>query len=261
METTSLFATSKDGTRIAYEKSGTGPVLIMIDPAGGYHGWRPMADLIPLLDSHFTVVTYDRRGRGYSTDTLPYSADRELDDLEALIDAVGGPVHLFGFSSGAVLNLLAAARGLPVSKIISLEPPLESYDEPLPPSELETEIADLVAKGQRREAHFHFNRSIGVPEEVMEQEHQNSNWDELEAMAHTMVYDLTIIRSLPVPQLAAIMTPTLVVASDATGDFMLNWTKATADTLPNGEHLVLHGDWHGVPADVLAPKMIEFLNR
>src|SRR5690606_3435102 len=134
-----------------------------------------MTHVLPLLEPHFTVVTYDRRGRGHSTDTLPYSTDREVDDLQALIDAVGSPVHLFGFSSGAVLSLLAAARGLPVSRIVLLEPPLEAYDQPLPPSELELEIADLVAKGQRREAFLHFNRGIGVPEEVMEQEHQNSN--------------------------------------------------------------------------------------
>jgi pimeloyl-ACP methyl ester carboxylesterase len=260
MENVSSTVTSKDGTSISYETTGNGPTLVMIDPAGGYHGWRPMAGLIPLLAPQFTVVTYDRRGRGYSTDTLPYAVDREIDDLEAVINAVGAPAFVFGFSSSAVLALLAADRGLPIPKLVLLEPPLEEYDEAQPASTLEMEIADLVAKGQRREAHLHFNRSIGVPEEIMEQEHANSNWDELEAMAHTMVYDLTIIRSLPTPQLASITTPTLVIASDATGEFMLNWTKTTADTLPNGQHLTMHGDWHGVPAEMLAPKMIEFFN-
>jgi pimeloyl-ACP methyl ester carboxylesterase len=260
MENVTTTVTSKDGTSISYETTGTGPTLVMIDPGGGYHGWRPMAGLIPLLAQHYTVVTYDRRGRGYSGDTLPYAPDREIDDLEALINAVGAPAFVFGFSSSGVLALLSVARGLPIPKLVLLEPPLESYDEVQPASQLETEIAEMVAQGQRRESYIHFNKSIGVPDEIMEQEHANSNWDELEAMAHTQVYDLMIIRSLPTPQLAQITTPTLVVVSEATGDFMFNWTKATADALPNGEHLPLPGDWHGVPPDVLAPKMIEFFS-
>jgi pimeloyl-ACP methyl ester carboxylesterase len=260
MENVTSTVISKDGTSISYETTGTGPTLVMIDPGGGFHGWRPMAGLIPLLAPHFTVVTYDRRGRGYSGDTQPYTPDREIDDLEALINAVGAPAFVFGFSSSAVLSLLAADRDLPITKLVLLEPPLESYDEAQPASSLETEVADLVAKGERREAYFHFNRGIGVPEEIMEAEHANSNWDELEAMAHTIVYDLHIIRTLPTPLLAQITTPTLIIASEVTGEPMMGWTKATADALPNGQHLTMAGNWHGVPPEMLAPKMIEFFN-
>lgn len=253
--------TSKDGTTIAFEQTGTGPLLIMVDPAGSFHGFRPMQDLVPLLASVFTVVTYDRRGRGNSTDTLPYSPDREVDDLEALINALGGSVFLYGFSSGAVLSLLAAARGLAISKIVLLEPPLERYEQPAPRSQLEVEVADLVAKGQRREAYVHFSIGIGVPPEIIASQHQNFFWPDMEAMVHTIVYDLTIIRSLPTPQLAAIPTPTLVINSETTGDLMHSWAKGTADRLPNGEQLTLKGDWHSVPFDVLSPVMIEFLSK
>ena len=253
--------TSKDGTRIAYEKTGSGPSLILIDPAGGFHVARPMQGLVPLLASDFTVWTYDRRGRGDSTDTLPYAPDREVDDLEALIEAAGESVFLFGFSSGAVLALLAAARGLPLKKIVILEPPLERYDAPPAPSPLEREIADLVAKGQRREAYDHFARGIGVPEEIIAQQRDVPYWPQLEAMAHTIVYDLTITRSLPTPQLAQINTPTLVINSAVTGPQMHDWSTGTAAAMPNGVSLTLSGDWHSVPGDVLAEKMKDFFQR
>jgi pimeloyl-ACP methyl ester carboxylesterase len=252
--------TSKDGTLIAYEQMGTGPALIMVDPAGGFHVARPMQDLVPLLATRFTVFTYDRRGRGDSTDTLPYATDREVDDIAALIEAAGEPVFLYGFSSGAVLALMAAARGLAIKKIVLLEPPLERYEHPLPQSPLEKEVAELVATGQRRAAYEHFSAGIGVPAEIIASQRDVPYWPQLEAMAHTIVYDLTIIRSLPTPQLSTITTPTLVVDSAATGDFMHNWSTGTAEALPNGKSLTLTGDWHSVPVDILAPKMIEFLN-
>src|SRR5688572_21848414 len=126
------YVTSKDGTIIAYEEVGTGPSLIMVDPAGGSHVFRPMQEVVPLLAEAFTVFTYDRRGRGDSTDTLPYSADREVDDLDAVINFAGGSAFVYGFSSGAVLSLLGAVRGLAIPKIVLLDAPLELTDQPAP---------------------------------------------------------------------------------------------------------------------------------
>jgi pimeloyl-ACP methyl ester carboxylesterase len=250
--------TSKDGTTIAYECTGSGPSLIFIDPAGGYHGWRPMDGLIPMLSSHFAVTTYDRRGRGHSTEVQPYSVERELEDLQAIIAATGEPAFLFGFSSGAVLSLLAASRGLPVKKVVALEPPLERYDEPASPSDLELEVAALIAKGQRREAHTHFTRALGVPDEIVEELNSILDWPQIEALAHTIVYDLIITRSLPTPELSRIQTLALVINSTVTGEFMHHWTKDTAEALPNGVHLTLDGEWHDVPPEILAPVMIAF---
>lgn len=91
---------SKDSTLIAFEKTGAGPTLVLIDGAMGYrahHGGRPLA-------AEFTVVTYDRRGRGESSDTQPYAVEREIEDIDALIEAVSAPVYLYGFSSGSVLS-------------------------------------------------------------------------------------------------------------------------------------------------------------
>ncbi len=114
---------SQDGTRIAFECAGSGPPLILVDGAFCHRGFGPCAKFVPQLAPHFTVFTYDRRGRGASGDTAPYAVARELEDLEALIDEAGAPVRLVGFSSGGALALEAAASGLTVEKVIAYEPP------------------------------------------------------------------------------------------------------------------------------------------
>src|SRR5687768_1328638 len=92
---------SKDGTTIAYEKSGKGPALILV--GGALAGRTGGSELAQLLAPHFTVYSYDRRGRGDSGDTKPYAVEREVEDLEALIDAAGGAAFVYGKSSGAAL--------------------------------------------------------------------------------------------------------------------------------------------------------------
>ncbi len=122
---TTTHVLSADGTRIAFERAGDGPALILVEPAGHYRALSAVAGLVPLLAGRFTVYTYDRRGRGDSTDTLPYAPAREVEDLAALIDHAGGSAHLYGFSSGALLAMHAAAAGLPVGRLALLEPPLQ----------------------------------------------------------------------------------------------------------------------------------------
>jgi pimeloyl-ACP methyl ester carboxylesterase len=157
---------SHDGTTIAYDKIGTGSSLILVDPVSGFRGFGPMASLSAHLTPHFTVYTYDRRGRGDSTDTLPYSVDREVNDLQVLIDAAGGSALVYGFSSGAVLALRAAERGLAIQKLALLKPPLASGNYPPADSNLKDEIAGLVAEGRRGDAVEVFQMGIGVPAEM-----------------------------------------------------------------------------------------------
>ena len=122
--------TSSDGTSIAFERVGTGPAVILVDAAGNFRGFSPMPQLAEALAQDFTIFTYDRRGKGASTDTLPYTVDRELDDLHALVDLAGGTAFVHGFSSGAILGLLAAERGIGIPKLSLLEPPLRVEDTP-----------------------------------------------------------------------------------------------------------------------------------
>lgn len=250
--------TSSDGTSIAFERAGTGPALILVDAAGCFRGFGPMGPLAALLASEFTVFTYDRRGRGDSTDTLPYAVDREVEDLQAIIDAAGGSAFVYGFSSGAVLALHAAAHGLAITKLALLEPPLPVDDQPRPEPDLGAEVAELVAAGRRGDAVEHFQTSIGVPAEMVAGMRQAPFWPALEAIAHTLVYDTIITRSLPVARLAAITTPTLVIQSEQSDGRLRNWAEGISDTLPNARHRTLKGEWHGVPSEDIAPVLAEF---
>jgi len=251
--------TSSDGTSIAFDRTGSGPALVMVDAAGCFRGFGPMRALAELLASDFTVITYDRRGRGDSTDTLPYTVDREVDDLHALIQVAGGPVFVYGFSSGAVLALHAALCGLSISKLALLEPPLDLQDKPPVESDLGAEIAQLVSTGRRGDAAEHFQRSIGVPAELIEGQRQSAAWPAIEALAHTLVYDIEIAGSFPTARLASITTPTLVVASGGSDDRLRTWAHGLCDTLPNATLRMLKGEWHGVPAQDLAPVLSAFL--
>src|SRR5512141_1694880 len=116
--------TSKAGTKIAYDKKGDGPALILVDGALCYRGFGPMPGLAELLAPNFTVYTYDRRGRGESSNGKPFSVQREVEDIEALIDAAGGSAFVYGISSGACLALEAALKlGNKVSRLAMYEPP------------------------------------------------------------------------------------------------------------------------------------------
>ena len=119
---------SKDGTRIAYERMGSGPAVVLIDGALCSRAFGPMPKIAALLKDHFTVYLYDRRGRGESGDTQPYSKAREVEDIGALVQAAGGAAFAVGLSSGAALALEAAASGLPLRKLAVYEPPFVTTD-------------------------------------------------------------------------------------------------------------------------------------
>jgi pimeloyl-ACP methyl ester carboxylesterase len=250
--------TSRDGTSIAFEQTGSGPAVVLVDAAGGFRGFGPMPDVARHLASDFTAIVYDRRGRGASGDTEPFAVEREVDDLAALIDTAGGRAFVYGFSSGAVLGLHAAAAGLPIPKLALLEPAL-SFEDPAPDEpDLGAEVAQLVAEGRRDEAVEHFNRSIGVPGEYLVGMRDAPFWPALEALAHTLVYDTKITSSMTAERLATVGTPTLVLNSEATDERLESWGRDVAARLPNGTHRSLPGEWHGVAPDVLAPALREF---
>lgn len=249
---------SADGTSIAFERTGTGPALILVDAAGCCRAVGPLGPLAAQLAAKFTVFTYDRRGRGESTDTLPYEVDREIDDLQALITAAGGSAFVYGFSSGAVLALHAAAAGLAIPKLALLEPPLPVDDQPSPEQDLGAEVAALVAAGRRGDAVEHFQRSIGVPAGMTAGMRQAPFWPTLEGLAHTLVYDTLITRSLPAARLKAITVPTLIIDSEGSDARLRGWAHGVAETMPNVQHRTLQGEWHGVPAADLARVLTDF---
>jgi pimeloyl-ACP methyl ester carboxylesterase len=249
--------TSKDGTTIAFERTGTGPALIAVDAAGSYSGFRPFPAPVELLAPHFTVYVYDRRGRGASGDAPPYAIEREVEDLAALMEAAGGSAFVYAFSSGGLLALHAAAGGLAIPKLALFEPPVEPREAPTGQTDFTAELGKLVAAGRRRDAVAFFHRGIGVPEEVMAQM-TPPVWAALEAVAHTLVYDCVISDATSLRLIRSVTVPTLVLDSQGSDGELAGMAAAVAEALPNGSHRSLAGGWHGAPGEALAPVLAEF---
>jgi hypothetical protein len=246
---------SSDGTAIACERSGAGPALVLVDPALGHRGFDNVRGLGERLAGDFTVYSYERRGRGASGDTLPYAVEREVEDLAAVVAGAGGSAHVYAFSSGGLLALQAAAAGVPIEKLVLMEPPIGTDDDPAD-SAFTTEMAGLVAAGRRREAVARFLAGVGVPADVLAG--MAPSMPALEAVAHTIVYDCLISDATTTDLLAKVSTPTLVLDSQGSGDDLAGWAASVAAALPDARHRSLQGGWHGVPVEVLAPVVAEF---
>src|SRR5258708_1589087 len=206
-------AISADGTKIAFDQTGQGPPVILV--VGAFNDRSTGAPLGKALESQLTVLNYDRRGRGASGDTQPYAVEREVEDLDALIREAGGAAHVFGYSSGAILALEGAAPRLNIRKLALDDSPFMVGDDiPRPPKDLAAQLAKLVASGRRGEAVELFQTEmVRIPEQVVAQFRHAPFRPALEAIAHTLVYDATIVgdQELPATQLPPIIAPTLVV--------------------------------------------------
>jgi pimeloyl-ACP methyl ester carboxylesterase len=253
-------ALSRDGTRIAYEPSGSGPALVIVN--GALSDRSTVVAMRPLLNQHFTVFAYDRRGRGDSGDTQPYAPDREIEDLAAVLDAVGAPAFVYGHSSGAILSLRAAMRGLPMAKLAVNEPPfILPGTRPMPPADAPARIQAQLAAGDRDGALRTFlGDQVGLPPPVLAAMSAGPMWPRALAMAPTTLYDATIAGTsdVPVAALAAVTLPTLVLEGGASFDWIRATAGAVAKALPNAQLVVLEGQTHTPAADVLSAALVAF---
>ncbi|WP_051215550.1 alpha/beta fold hydrolase [Granulicoccus phenolivorans] len=241
IETTGV-ATSADGTPIAWTRLGAGPDLVMIHCVGVSRATTMQPTLPGALAEHFTVWTYDRRGKGESGDTEPYDVQREVEDLIAVLEMAAGPVTVYGFSSGATLALIAAAAGAPIARLTVLEPPL--FDDPDPDRALLAEGRRRLAAGPA-ELHRWFNvEVVGVPEEVMAQLPPVS--EEILRDAPSLLHELEFLPGTPARRFASVRQPALFIASETTDPAIIRWGRELAEALPHGESVVVPGEWHGV---------------
>ena len=251
--------TSKDGTAIAFDRSGKGPAVILI--SGASTSRVANAALAELLASHFTVYNYDRRGRGDSGDTLPFAVEREFEDLEALIAEAGGSAYLWGSSSGAVLALKAAAYGLPITKLALWEPPFNvDEDGPRRHKEYETRLNELLAEGRLGDAVELFMSLVGIPPEFIAQARSAPWWSATEQLAPTLAYDAAVMGDSMVPakQAASVTIPTIVIDGGAADPFFHAAAQALVSAMPNAQLSSLDGQPHNVAPEAIAPVLEEF---
>jgi len=253
---------SNDGTVIAYDKKGQGPNLIIVLGALNKRGSGKR--LAKLLEDHFTVITYDRRGRGDSTDNLPYSTDKEVEDIDALVGELGGQAYLYGHSSGAILALLAAKKLADKVKGIALyEVPYDSDTAAQKTSEkYKKELKLLMAEGKNGGAVSLFVKSVGVTDKQIAAMKRLPMWKGLTSMAHTLEYDtIELMELYPDIDAQAVRTPALVMYGSDSPAFMGRTAKELSKKMRNAQLKKLEGQWHDVKPDALAPVLSEFFSK
>jgi pimeloyl-ACP methyl ester carboxylesterase len=254
-------AFSADGTRLAFDRFGSGPPLVMA--AGAFNDRSATEPLGRALADRAEILNYDRRGRGDSDDTSPYAVEREIEDLDALLDAAGGRAAVFGYSSGANLVLKAAGAGSAISRLVLYEPPFNADDEyPTLPGDLPRRLTELVDAGRRGEAvELYQTAAVGMPGPVVAQMRAAPFRPGMEAIAHTLAYDAAVVgdRRLPTDLLARIDVPTLVVCGGESVPFMRAAAGAVAQALPSATLVSLPGQGHGIDPDATAAVIGEFI--
>ena len=255
------YVTSADGTRIAYERFGDGPPLVIV--GGLLCDRRTFQPLAEQLASRFAAITYDRRGRGDSGDTPPYAVEREIEDLAAVIAAVGGEASVYGHSSGAGLALEAAAAGAPITRLLLHEPPYGADDEQSrrEARELAETVDAAIAEDRRADAVRAFLTASGMPPETVE---GAANDPRMLTLARTMPYEFAVMGdhhggTIPEKRVSALGMPTLVILGGASPDFFRDTAERIVELLPDGRLTVLEGQDHGAPPEVVAPVVADFV--
>jgi pimeloyl-ACP methyl ester carboxylesterase len=253
--------TSADGTDIAYESSGSGPALVLVDGAMCHRAGGPMRPLTEALRRDFTVFAYDRRGRGASSDTPPYAVEREIEDLAAVIAQAGGAACVYGISSGGALALAAAAAGAGIIKLALYEPPfLAEVEGDARIREYTERLTELLAAGRSSDAVALFLAAVGVPAPVIAGMRRSLGWADMAAIAPTLAYDDQVLAGGRVPHGLAprVTVPVLVLAGSASPGGLQHAAKATAEALPTAEFRTLDGETHDVRPGALAPVLTGF---
>ncbi|MEV4055107.1 alpha/beta hydrolase [Amycolatopsis sp. NPDC049688] len=255
---------SADGTEIAYTRAGSGPALVLVDGAMCYRGSSPNDALAKELAAHFTVYTYDRRGRGESGDTGPYTVEREVEDLAALFKEAGGEAFLFGISSGAALAL-EAARSLAVPKVAVYEPPfIVDNTRSRVPADYATRLGQALKEGKRGTAVKMFmTEGVGLSGATVALMRIMPFWAKLKKVAHTIPYDTAMVldhqAGEPLPAAwPEVKVPALAIDGGRSPDWMRHGVASLAKVLPSAEYRTLPGQTHIVKAPALAPVLEDF---
>ncbi|HEX6577449.1 MAG TPA: alpha/beta hydrolase [Jiangellaceae bacterium] len=253
---------SKDGTSIAFDQLGEGPPLVLV--AGASCDRSIDAPIAQELARYFTVLNYDRRGRGDSDDTLPFAVEHEVEDIDVLIAAAGGSATVVGLSSGAALAAEAAVAGLRIDALVMWEPPFSiDPDGVQQAKEYSEELAVLLAADRRGDALARFMRRVGVPEEMIAGIRQSPYWQVGERLAPTLSYDDAVMgdSTIPTERYGRITVPTLVLAGSESPEALRQAAAQVAATIPGARHDVLEGQDHNVAGDALAQAVSAFAGR
>ncbi|KQU68291.1 alpha/beta fold hydrolase [Phycicoccus sp. Root101] len=264
--TSTRFVTSDDGTRIAYDVTGTGPAVVVVEGALCQRSMGTGQALTPLLSKDHAVHAYDRRGRGESgPGSTAYTVEREVEDLVAVLEVAGPDALVVGASSGAVLVLEALRAGVATGKVALYEAPLivDGTHAPNDP-DLGSRTQALVDAGKRGEAVQLFMRTVGVPAFGVMMMRLMPVWKKLCGVAHTLPNDYALVlehqqgEPLPDGWLSEVGVPVLVLVGGKSPEYMKNGQAALAAALPHATLVELPRQTHMVKGKATVPALREF---
>lgn len=235
---------SSDGTRIAYERSGNGPPLVLVHGSTADH--TRWLYVLPELNREFSVLAMDRRGRGESGDADTYAIEQEYDDVAAVVRAAGPGANLLGHSFGALCALEAALRVDNLNRLILYEPVFPVGSTPLYPSDLRTRLEALLTSGAREDFLVTFFRELaGVPDPLIEALKADPSWPARLASAHTALREMADGDYAFIPQrFAALQTSTLLLVGEVSPEELTAPSRLLHATLPDSRIVTLHGQGH-----------------
>jgi pimeloyl-ACP methyl ester carboxylesterase len=252
---------SGDGTPIGFERTGSGPALVIVDGAMCYRGSGPSAELAAGLAPDFTVFRYDRRGRGESGDNPPYAVEREIEDLGAVIAEAGGAAAVYGLSSGGALAMAATAAGLPITKLALFEPPFTGEEEgPQKVRDEHLRLEGFLASGRPGDAVAAF-LGYFLPPEMIAGMRDTPAWAALEATAPTLAYDHAVLGDGLIPRelASSITVPTLIMTGSESLDSLQRAAEMTAAAIPGATLHTLEGESHASTPDGELAALRDFL--
>ncbi|QIN81939.1 alpha/beta fold hydrolase [Rubrobacter tropicus] len=237
--------TSRDGTPIAHWRGGEGPPLVLVHGTAADHSrWNPV---LPALEEHFTVYALDRRGRGSSGDADGYAIEREYEDVAAMVDSIGEPVHVLGHSYGGLCALEAALLTRNVRKLVLYDPGIEVAGEEIYPSEVIERMEAMLAAGDRDGVIVTTMREVaGLPPETVEYMRSLPVWQARVDAAHTIPRELRAVKGygFEPERFGDLEAPTLLLSGGESPAAMRKAAEEVDGSLPDSRVVVMPGQGH-----------------
>lgn len=253
---------SHDGTSVACHVTGRGSPLVLVHGATADHNrWTPV---LSTLEQRYTVHALDRRGRGASGDNPTYAFEREVEDIAAVVDGIGGPVDLVAHSYGALLSLEASLHAANIRKLVLYEPPVPTKLAPVL-TQLLDRVDALVAAGDRDAAVTLFlSEGARVPPHELTLMKSLPAWSARVAAAHTIARELRAVDAyhMDSARFATMRTPTLLMLGGASPPYFRAAIELVQAALPHAQLCVLPNQQHvamDTAPDLFLRELLQFL--